>query len=56
MIQQFLTCNLRCHRCHLWRNHDRYKKIDQGSDLYMRAIPACARTWRRNNSHRNPTR
>jgi MoaA/NifB/PqqE/SkfB family radical SAM enzyme len=38
LTQLNLTCNLRCQHCHLWRNHDRDRKIDQCSDLRVRAI------------------
>jgi MoaA/NifB/PqqE/SkfB family radical SAM enzyme len=38
LTQLNLTCNLRCQHCHLWRNHDNDRKIDQGADLRARAI------------------
>jgi MoaA/NifB/PqqE/SkfB family radical SAM enzyme len=42
LTQLNLTCNLRCQHCHLWRNHDRDRKIDQGADLRAQAIKEFA--------------
>ena len=38
LTQLNLTCNLRCQHCHLWRNTDVDRKIDQYSDLRLQAI------------------